>query len=257
MLSVTNLWKRYTGASADSLKGVTFSIEDGDILGLIGLNGAGKSTLIKSITGVFSFNRGDVFIDGVDMKANPIEAKKLIGFVPDDHSIYENLTGREYCNFIADIYGVSVSDRNTVIDKYVPLFRLDNAFDSVISSYSHGMKQKICLIGSLVHSPKIWILDEPMVGLDPQSMRAVKSSIADYVNIGHNVIFSSHDIPTAQKICNKIAIIHNGELLEFMVLERKPGFSLERYFFKRIKVLTKVEHAKHSRTKERPVNETK
>ena len=168
MLQIENLTKTYAGNQKPSVDNLSLTVNDGEIFGFIGPNGAGKSTTIKSITGIISFEEGRVLIDGIDLKTAPLEAKKHIGYVSDDHVLYEGLTGVEYVNFICDVFQVPSAQRQERLDKYCELFALTDSVKKQISTYSHGMKQKLNIIGALIHEPKIWILDEPMTGLDPR-----------------------------------------------------------------------------------------
>ena len=168
MLQIENLTKTYAGNQKPSVENLSLTVNDGEIFGFIGPNGAGKSTTIKSITGIISFEEGRVLIDGIDLKSAPLEAKKHIGYVSDDHVMYEGLTGVEYVNFICDVFDVPTAQRQERLAKYSALFSLEDAVKKQISTYSHGMKQKLNIIGALIHEPKLWILDEPMTGLDPR-----------------------------------------------------------------------------------------
>ena len=169
-LNVSHLFKLYQNAKYISARNISFEVRAGEIFGFLGVNGAGKSTTIKCITGIIPFTSGKIEICGHDIRDNPYDAKRNFGFVPDNHAVYDKLTGTEYVNYLADLYKVPAADRKKTFDKLVGLFNLENAVNNQILSYSHGMKQKISIIGALIHSPKLWILDEPMVGLDPQSI---------------------------------------------------------------------------------------
>lgn len=205
-----------------TLKGVSFEVDNGEVYGLVGKNGAGKSTTIKCITGIYPFEKGIITVNNHNIKKQEKKAKMLIGYVPDNHSVYENLTGREYVNFMADIYGVSKQDREKRIEKYGKIFNILDSLDMQISGYSHGMHQKICIMGALVHEPKLWILDEPFLGLDLQSIQAVKECIIDYSkNKRHMVIFSSHDIETVNKICDKVCVIEKGTVRAVFDLKQR------------------------------------
>lgn len=222
MLKINDVVKTYKHAKTPALKGVSLSVDNGEVYGLIGKNGAGKSTLIKCVIGMHPFEKGTITINGHDIKQKENKAKKLIGYVPDNHSVYESLTGREYVNFMADIYGVDVVERERRIRKYEKLFNLKDAMDTQINGYSHGMHQKIAIMGALIHTPKLWILDEPFLGLDPQSVQAVKDCIVDYSkNKRHMVIFSSHDIETVIKMCDKVCVIENGNVKEIVDMSQK------------------------------------
>lgn len=233
MLIVENLVKTFKHAKEPTLKGVSFTVNDGEVLGLVGKNGAGKSTTIKSIIGIFPFEEGKITINGFDIKKDENEAKALIGYVPDNHNVYESLTGREYLNFIADVYQVEEEKRVELINKYAKIFHIDHALDRQISGYSHGMHQKICIMGALIHEPELWVLDEPFLGLDPQSIRAVKKCIIEYSKKeGHMVIFSSHNLTTVRRICDKVCVIEEGAVKAIVDLsneeERKTLSKLMR-----------------------------
>lgn len=211
MLKVSNLTKTFYGQKQPVLKDVSFEVQNGEIYGLIGKNGAGKSTIIKCITGILPFEQGVITINKKNIKTDDADAKALIGYVPDNHSVYENLTGREYVNFMADIYGVDQEQRDYNIEKYSKMLNLENSLDIQIKGYSHGMKQKICIMGALVHQPKLWILDEPFLGLDYLSIQKIKECINYYArNKKHMVIFSSHNVETIIELCDKVCIVNEG-----------------------------------------------
>lgn len=211
MLKVVDLIKTYKGSKSPTLKGVSFTVQNGEVFGLVGKNGAGKSTTIKAIIGIHPFEGGEISINGHNIKKDENKAKQLIGYVPDNHSVYESLTGREYINFMADVYAVDKETREQRINKYAKIFNLENALDNQISGYSHGMHQKICIMGALVHDPKLWVLDEPFLGLDPQSVDAVKKCIRNYSrNKRHIVLFTSHNMETVLEMCDKVCIIDDG-----------------------------------------------
>ncbi len=235
MIEVKNFSKIYKGAKNYSAQNVSFVVEDGKILGLLGNNGAGKSTIIKSIVGVLPISEGEILVNGFNVATSPVLAKKTLGYVPDDHSVYEKLTGKEYVNFMGSLYGVPKLLKQERLDYYAKLFGISDSLDSQISSYSHGMKQKICIIGSLIHQPKVWILDEPMIGLDPTSMTELKKCITEYAKKGNTVLFSSHNLDVTEKLCDDIAIISKGKLVAyFNIKEAKKDkeFDLERLFNK-------------------------
>ncbi|MBQ9786135.1 MAG: ABC transporter ATP-binding protein, partial [Clostridia bacterium] len=177
-----------------------------------GHNGAGKSTLIKSIVGVQSITKGSITICGYSIEHQPLQAKLNIGYVSDNHAVYEKLTGRDYINFVADLYLVSKEDRDKRLEKYAKLFNLEKDIDRQIKGYSHGMKQKLVVIASIIHNPKVWVLDEPLTGLDPMSAHQIKSLMRDMADQGNIVFFSSHVIEVVEKICDKIAIIAKGKI---------------------------------------------
>ena len=211
MLKINSLEKTYKNSTTPSLKNVNLSIDSGVVYGFVGKNGAGKSTLIKCITGILPFEKGDIVLNKDSILTHENVVKQHIGYVPDNHAVFENLTGREYVHFIADIYNVSKESREKHVAKYSKMFDLAGCLDQQIKSYSHGMCQKICIIGALVHEPALWILDEPFLGLDYQSRHSIKKCIIDYAkNKNHTVIFSSHDIDTVIELCDIIAVIEKG-----------------------------------------------
>lgn len=233
MLEVINFSKKYKGALKYSAKNISFKVADGEVLGLVGGNGAGKSTTIKSIVGILPFNEGHIIVNGHDMSLSPASAKQTVGYAPDDHAVYDKLTGREYVNYMGSLYSVPKELKKERLDYYADLFKIDKDLDNQISSYSHGMKQKICLIGSLIHEPKLWVLDEPMMGLDPTTTNEVKKCIRDYASRGNTVLFSSHNLDIVEEICDTVGIINKGHLVEFFRLKdaRKDAkFDLEKLF---------------------------
>lgn len=233
MLKVVNFYKKYKGATKYSAENISFTVPDGKVLGLIGKNGAGKSTTIKSICGIFPFDKGSIIVNGFDIKKQPVKAKQTIGYSPDDHSIYEKLGGRECLDYIGSLFNVSKANKQKYISLYAKRFDIESALDKQIASYSHGMKQKVCLIASLLHQPKLWILDEPMLGLDPQTKKTVMDFIREYANKGNSVLFSSHDIYTVTHICDYVGIINNGKLVDLIDMKHtkyKTAESLEKHF---------------------------
>ncbi len=233
MLQVKNLTKKYTGADKHSAHDISFYVNDGEVLGLVGSNGAGKSTTIKSITGILPFDEGEIIVNGFDVKKQPVQAKQSLGYVPDDHSVYEKLTGREYVNYMGSLYGVSKADKQARLDHYAKLLEIEFALDNQIANYSHGMKQKICLIGALIHQPNLWVLDEPMLGLDPQTMKELQNLIRGYATEGHCVLFSSHNLDVVERVCDVVCIIRKGELVKTIRLDeakKDKNFSLEKVF---------------------------
>ena len=212
-LELKKFSKKYGTNKHFSVKDASFKVNGGEIFGFLGPNGAGKSTIIKSIVGIQTITSGSIEICGYDVKRQAVQAKKEIGFVPDHYALYENLTGREYINYIADLYGVSKEDRDERINRYVTNFQLEGAFDNQMKTYSHGMKQKITIMAALVHDPKVWILDEPLTGLDPTSIYQVKECMKEHAKAGNIVFFSSHIIDVVEKICDRIAIIKKGTIL--------------------------------------------
>ena len=229
MLRIENLTKKFGDKKAvDSL---SLHIEPGEIYGFIGHNGAGKTTTIKSIVGILKFDEGEILVDGMSVKENPIECKKKIAYIPDNPDLYEFMTGISYLNFIADIYNVSSQDRTERIKKYGDLLELTDDLAQPISAYSHGMKQKLAIISAWIHNPKLIIMDEPFVGLDPKSSHILKEMMRDVCDKGGAIFFSTHVLEVAEKLCDKIAIIKNGQLIKSGTMEEVKGDeSLEAVF---------------------------
>lgn len=230
-LILNNFSKRYGKSDVYAVKDATLEINGGEIFGFLGHNGAGKSTIIKSIVGIQPITSGSIEVCGYDVDKQAVMAKKNIGFVPDHYALYEKLTGREYINYIADLYDVSTADRDKAIKKYVELFELGQSFDNQIKTYSHGMKQKIAIMSALVHNPKVWILDEPLTGLDPTSIYQVKECMKEHAKKGNIVFFSSHLIDIVEQLCDRIAIIKKGKILTTQyVKDIEKDCSLEEYY---------------------------
>ena len=228
-----NFSKRYGNSPILSAKGVNLKVEGGMIFGFLGPNGAGKSTCIKSAIGIQPVTEGHIFVCGHDVTTEAVKSKRLIGYVPDHYALYEKLTGREYINYIADLYGVSKADRDERIAKYVNLFELNQAFDNRMQTYSHGMKQKMTIIAALVHNPKVWILDEPLTGLDPQSIFQVKQCMIQHAKEGNIVFFSSHIIDVVEKLCTHICIIKKGQIVyenDMATIEKEHPEGLESFY---------------------------
>ncbi len=233
LVEIENFVKIYEGSSVKAVDGLNLKVNEGDIFGFIGRNGAGKSTTIKCLTGQLPFKDGKITVCGHDINTDPIAAKKCIGFVSDDHAVYEKMTGRQYVNFIADVFGVG-DEREERIDSLKKQFSIESAFDKYIGSYSHGMKQKICLIASLVHEPDVWVLDEPLTGLDVVMMHQVKQAMTAHAAKGHAVFFSSHNLDVVERICNKAVIINHGKqlgVIDIAAFKNSGHGSLEEYFF--------------------------
>ncbi len=231
-LILKNFSKVYGNNKHYSVNNVSFEVHSGEVFGFLGPNGAGKSTIIKSIVGIQTITSGSIEISGFDVEKQPVQAKLHTGFVPDHYALYENLTGREYINYIADLFQVNYEYRNTMIEKYVERFQLTGSFDNQMKTYSHGMKQKITIMAALVHNPALWILDEPLTGLDPASIHEVKQCMKEHAANGNIVFFSSHIIDVVEKICDRIAIIKKGQLraiISMKELEEK-GIDLEQYY---------------------------
>ena len=231
-LILKNFTKKYSTSDVYAVHNANLEIEGGKIFGFLGPNGAGKSTIIKSIVGIQPITAGSIEVCGYDVDKQPVGAKMQTGFVPDHYALYENLTGREYVNYIADLYNVSKEDREKRIEEFVERFCLQGSFDNPIKTYSHGMKQKITIMSALVHNPKLWILDEPLTGLDPESIFQVKEAMKAHAQAGNIVFFSSHIIDVVERICDRIAIIKKGHILcERSVKElEEQGIQLENFY---------------------------
>ncbi len=232
MFEIRDFSKKYEGAKKYSAYKINLKVNDGEVCGLVGSNGAGKSTLIKSMTGILPYSEGTIIINGYDLRKQGVKAKKNIGYVPDDHTVYDKLTGREYVNLMGSMYGVKKRQKQAILDSLAARFNLTHALDDQISSYSHGMKQKICIIGAIIHNPKVWVLDEPMVGLDPQTMAEVMKLIREHAARGNCVVFSSHNLDVVRRVCDKIAFIVQGRLASVIdaATVRNGNFDLDAYF---------------------------
>ena len=231
MLKIQGLTKHYKGSN----KGVTnlsLHVEAGDIFAFIGHNGAGKTTSLKCVVGIHDFEEGEIYINGLSMKENPHACKKEFAYIPDNPDLYDYLTGIQYLNFIADVFEVSAAERQERIQKYANDFGIMESLGDLISSYSHGMKQKLAIISALVHEPKLLMLDEPFVGLDPQAAVVLKNKMREICEKGGAIFFSTHVLDVAEKLCNKVAIITAGELIKTGDMEKivKDGISLEDIF---------------------------
>ncbi|MGI5912685.1 MAG: ABC transporter ATP-binding protein [Syntrophomonadaceae bacterium] len=213
MLEINGVSKTYNRGRIKAVDGVTLSINDGEIFGFLGPNGAGKTTMIKMITGILNPDQGSIKVKGIDITQNPREAKMQLGFVPDDPNIFPRLTGIEYLNFMADIYEVDASARLKRIPELLERFQMSSAAKDLIQSYSHGMKQKILVIGAILHNPPVWILDEPMTGLDPRSSFDLKEMMREHAAAGKTVFFSTHVLEVAEKVCDRLAIINKGQVI--------------------------------------------
>lgn len=235
MLKLKNLSKTYSKGQIKAVDNINLEVKPGEIFGFLGPNGAGKTTTIKMIVGLLKPDEGKVFIDGIDVWENPLEAKKKISYVPDTPEVYDKLKGIEYLNFIADIYGVPKDIRQERIEKYLDIFELENAIGNIIGSYSHGMKQKLVLISALIHEPELFILDEPMVGLDPKSSFNLKEIMRQRCKEGKTVFFSTHVLEVAEKLCDRIAIINKGKIIALGTMDElrsaaEDKESLEKIF---------------------------
>ncbi len=231
-LILKNFSKRYGSNKHYSVRDVSLEVHGGEIFGFLGPNGAGKSTIIKSVVGIQTITEGTIEICGYEIDKQPAYAKLNTGFVPDHYALYENLTGREYINYIADLYSVTKADRDEVIERLLDRFQLAGSFDNQMKTYSHGMKQKITIMSALVHNPKVWILDEPLTGLDPTSIHEVKECMKEHAAKGNVVFFSSHIIDLVEKLCDRIAIIKKGKLRACTSIKElsERGIELERYY---------------------------
>lgn len=230
MLEIKNFTKIYQ-EKKKAVDNLSLSIEPGDIYGFIGANGAGKTTTLKAVAGIHDFDGGSIRIDGHSIETEPLICKRMLAYIPDNPDLYEHLTGLQYINFIADLFEVPFSERMEKIKKYGDLFEMTNHLESIISSYSHGMKQRTAIISALVHSPKLLILDEPFVGLDPKATFILKQVMQECISDGGAIFFSTHVLDVAEKLCNKIAIIKNGKLIASgMTEEVKGNQSLEAFF---------------------------
>ena len=232
MIKFNNFAKTYAGTNKKAVENFNLEVHEGEVFGFIGHNGAGKSTTIKSLVGIQSITEGSIEVQGFDVARQPLEAKLQMGYVSDNHAVYENLTGREYISYVADLYMVDEKDKNERIEKYAKMFHLEKALDSEIKCYSHGMKQKTMVIGALIHNPKVWVLDEPLTGLDPTSSWQIKECMRKHADAGNIVFFSSHVIEVVEKICDRIAIISGGKIRRVDRVEDilKEGLSLEELY---------------------------
>jgi ABC-2 type transport system ATP-binding protein len=231
MLVIDHLDKKYKGTDK-GVTDITIHVEPGDIYAFIGHNGAGKTTLLKAITGIHEFDKGEVTIDGIKLKDDPIEVKKRFAYIPDNPDIYEFLTGIQYLQLIADVFGVSSADRENLVTEYATRFEIIDSLGDLISSYSHGMKQKLVIISALLHKPKLLIMDEPFVGLDPKAAFILKEIMREMTEEGCAIFFSTHVLEVAEKLCNKVAIIKDGRLIASGLMDEvvKEGSTLEELF---------------------------
>lgn len=228
LLKLQNLSKIYSRGDIKAVDNINLDIKSGEIFGFLGPNGAGKTTTIKMIVGLLKPDNGKVFIDGIDAWKNPIDAKIRISYVPDSPEIYDKLKGIEYLNFIADMYEIPKEIRQERMEKYLEIFNLKHAVGDIIGSYSHGMKQKLVLISALIHEPKLFILDEPMVGLDPKSSFQLKEIMRKRCDEGKTVFFSTHVLEVAEKLCDRIAIINKGKIIALGTMEELRNHAEER-----------------------------
>lgn len=211
MLKIEHLTKKYGDVYA--VDDLSLHINPGEIYGFIGHNGAGKTTTLKACCGLLQFDEGEIYVGSHSVKREPLECKKLIAYIPDNPDLYEFMSGIKYLNFIADIFGVAAKDKNERINKYAEMFELTHALAQPISSYSHGMKQKLAIISALIHDPKLIIMDEPFVGLDPKAAHLLKQTMREMCDNGAAIFFSTHVLEVAEKLCDKVAIIKGGKLI--------------------------------------------
>lgn len=234
MIEIIGVSKSYGGGTKKAVDNLSLTVRPGEIFGFLGPNGAGKTTTIKMTVGLLRPDTGSIRINGFDMATQPLQVKRQIAFVPDTPEVYEKLTGLEYLNFIGDIYGVSAADRQARIERFAAEFELAGALTDRISGYSHGMQQKLVVMSALLHNPPVWILDEPMVGLDPRSAHTLKELMAEHVRKGNTLIFSTHMLEVAEKLCDRVAIIKKGQIIALGTMEelrqRQGGESLEQIF---------------------------
>lgn len=229
MLKIKHFSKVYDGKPA--VDDLSLEVEAGDIYAFIGHNGAGKTTTIKACCGILQFEQGDIFINGLSVKEKPIECKQQIAYIPDNPELYEYLSGIKYLNFVADIYGVGKKERSERIAKYADLFGLTEDLAQPVSAYSHGMKQKLAIISAWLHDPKLIIMDEPFVGLDPVAAHTLKTMMREHCDNGGAIFFSTHVLEVAEKLCDKVAIIKNGRLITSGDMDSVKGdASLEAVF---------------------------
>ncbi len=229
MLNIAHLTKTFGDKKA--VDDLSLHIRPGEIYGFIGHNGAGKTTTIKACCGILQFDAGEIHVDGVSVRSDPMACKRKLAYIPDNPDLYEFMTGIQFLNFIADIFGVSAADRQARIRKYADAFELTGDLAQPVSSYSHGMKQKLAIISALIHEPKLVIMDEPFVGLDPKASHLLKEIMRDICREGGAIFFSTHVLEVAEKLCDKVAIIQNGRLIRSGTMEEVKGdTSLEDVF---------------------------
>ncbi|MGM9976519.1 MAG: ABC transporter ATP-binding protein [Bulleidia sp.] len=229
MLEINGLSKSY--GSHKAVDNLCMRIANGEIHGFIGHNGAGKTTTLRSIAGIMQFEEGTIMIDGHSIKEEPLACKKIMAYIPDNPDLYEFMSGIQYLNFIADIFGVDVSTRDERIHRYTDLFEITNVLDDAISSYSHGMKQKLAIVSAWIHEPKLILMDEPFVGLDPKASHILKQMMREFCDQGNAILFSTHVLEVAEKLCDRVAIIKDGKLIRSGTMEDVKGdSSLESVF---------------------------
>jgi ABC-2 type transport system ATP-binding protein len=234
MIEIIGVSKSYGGGTKKAVDNLSLTVRPGEIFGFLGPNGAGKTTTIKMMVGLLRPDSGTIRLNGCDAVSQPIEAKRQIAYVPDTPEVYDRLTGLEYLNFVGDVYGVGPADRRARIERLASIFELTGALSDRISAYSHGMRQKLVLMSALLHSPPVWILDEPMVGLDPRSAHQLKELMAEHTRLGNTLFFSTHVLEVAERLCDRVAIIKKGQIVACGTLEElrkgQTGESLEEIF---------------------------
>lgn len=239
MLTIKGLTKVYKNSDKIAVNDLSLELKKGEIFGFLGHNGAGKSTTIKCATGILPFDKGTITINGYDIKTQPKQAKMMIGYVPDNHAVYEKMTAREYIYYMGILYGAPPSEIEARTNKFLKFFSLDSVGDNQIRSFSHGMKQKVSITAAIIHNPKLWILDEPLMGLDPQTSFDIRDYMDYYAHtLGNTIFFSSHNIDLVAKLCDRVGIISGGVLQEVFDIKefaKKSPVSLEDYFLKSFK----------------------
>lgn len=221
MLKIQNLTKYYGDKKA--VDDLTLHIASGEIFGFIGHNGAGKTTTLKSVVGILQFDQGEIYIDGKSVKEQPLECKRVLAYIPDNPDLYDYMSGIKYLNFIADVFGISDADRAERIARYADAFELTDDLAQPVSAYSHGMKQKLAIISALIHNPKLIVMDEPFVGLDPKASHLLKGIMREHCDNGGAIFFSTHVLEVAEKLCDKVAIIKSGKLIRCGTMDEVVG----------------------------------
>lgn len=245
ILDIKNFSKVYKGEKK-AVDNISLSVENGDVFGFIGHNGAGKSTTIKSVVGILDFEEGDIYIDGHSIKKEPLVCKSKFAYIPDSPELYEHLTGIQYLNFVADIFGVPEDVRVKRIKEYSGMFGITESLGNLISSYSHGMKQKLAITGAIIHEPKLLILDEPFVGLDPKAVVDLKEIMKKMTAKGNAIFFSTHVLDVAEKLCNKVAMINHGKLVYSGTMDDIiQNQTLEEFFMKELKDETLIDSSEN------------
>lgn len=235
ILEIKNFSKIYKGTKK-AVDNISLCVEEGDVFAFVGHNGAGKSTTIKSVVGILDFEEGDIYIDGHSIKKEPLECKSKFAYIPDNPDLYEHLTGIQYLNFVADIFGVPEDVRVERIKEYGDMFEITERLGDLISSYSHGMRQKVAIIGAIVHEPKLLILDEPFVGLDPKAVVVLKEIMKKMTDKGNAIFFSTHVLDVAERICNKVVMINHGKLVYSGTMDEiVQKQTLEEFFMEELK----------------------